>query len=581
MKKINKLLVTSFASLALFIPITYAYTKEETVYTKLKPNGSIKKTLVNEHLSGLNGDTKDVSNLKDILNINSDKPFTQEGNKITWKGVEKDLYYQGKTSKELPVKTSITYKLNGKQKKIGKILGKKGRVEIIINYNNNTCNDDICTPFVVTLGTIIPTKNNTNIEVTNGKIINNGTNNLVIAIASPSLDKSLGVEELSSLNQIIISYDTDKFELSTMYTVMTSKLIGDDDLEIFNKMDGLYDEIETFSSSSKQLMSGSKNVLNGVNVLKTGSEQVNIGSSKLNAGSKELSKSTNQVVNKVESIIDLMKNDNTSTLDDKTLSTIKEMAQNNAILSSEIQNQIATQAVLSIRNSEQYKKFLSSIDELKVNQELVENKIDEVNLLMSQTSDKNSDEYKALEMNLQTLNTSLNTITSGIESYQNMMILMEETAKNVSISVASKVAIQTAGTTAEEVSKIVASSAKEKFTLQSTEMLEQLVQGLKQINNGAKSLSDGMSNLYHGTQSLEKGSNELKNGVQSLSNGMVKFDKEGVNAISSLVNNKIKPIVSKTKNLIKLGNDYDTFTLKDEGVKGTTKFITIIDGKSK
>lgn len=581
MKKINKLLVTLLAGLVLFIPNTYAYTKEETIYTKLKSNGSIKKTMVNEHLSGLKGDTKDMSDLKEILNLNGDETFTKKGNKITWNSPKNDLYYQGKTDKELPVKTSIIYKLNGKQKKLGNILGKKGRVEIIINYENNTCDDNICTPFVLTLGTIIPNENNTNIKVSNGKVINNGSNNLVVAIASPSLDKSLGIDELSNLNQIVITFDTDKFELSTMYTVMTSKLIDDKDLEVFDKMDGLYSKVETLSSSSKQLVSGSKDVLLGVNALANGSSKVNDGFSKLNSGSKDLSKATNQAVKTVEGVINGLKNDNTPALNDESLSLIKKMAEDNAKLSTDMQNQIANQALASVKESEQYKKIVSNMSELQNNKIAVENRINEVSLLMSQITDTNSEEYKTLETTLQTLNTTLETIKSGLTTYQSMKVLMEETAKSVSVSVASQVAVQTAGTTASSVATNVASSAKEKFTVQSTTMLEQLVQGLRQINGGTKSLSNGLNELNSGTQSLENGSSELKNGAQALSDGMIKFDNEGINSITSIINKKIKPFATRLKSVVKRGNNYDTFTMKDDGVEGSTKFITIVEGRRK
>lgn len=44
-------------------------------------------------------------------------------------------------------------------------------------------------PFVVTTGTMLPTKTDSNIEVTNGKVISNGSSNIIMAIAAPDYQR--------------------------------------------------------------------------------------------------------------------------------------------------------------------------------------------------------------------------------------------------------------------------------------------------------------------------------------------------------------------------------------------------------
>ena len=53
----------------------FAYSKEETVYSKLKTNGSEKTTVVSEHLINDQNETSldDQSSLKNIKNINGKK----------------------------------------------------------------------------------------------------------------------------------------------------------------------------------------------------------------------------------------------------------------------------------------------------------------------------------------------------------------------------------------------------------------------------------------------------------------------------------------------------------------------------
>ena len=91
--------------------------KQETVYVNTDAAGQVKDVVVSDWLknSGINGTVKDVSDLTDIENVKGDEKFTQSGDSLTWNTGDKDIYYQGKTDKELPVSMNITYKLDGKE----------------------------------------------------------------------------------------------------------------------------------------------------------------------------------------------------------------------------------------------------------------------------------------------------------------------------------------------------------------------------------------------------------------------------------------------------------------------------------
>ena len=57
---------------------------------------------------------------------------------MVWQTTDgQDIYYQGKTTNSLPVSMKVTYKLDGKKTKLKDMLGKKGKVEIQIDYTNN------------------------------------------------------------------------------------------------------------------------------------------------------------------------------------------------------------------------------------------------------------------------------------------------------------------------------------------------------------------------------------------------------------------------------------------------------------
>ena len=105
----------------------FAYSKEETVYSKLKTNGSEKTTVVSEHLINDQNETSldDQSSLKNIKNINGKETFKQDGSSLVWQTTDgQDIYYQGKTTNSLPVSMKVTYKLDGKKTKLKDMLGK-------------------------------------------------------------------------------------------------------------------------------------------------------------------------------------------------------------------------------------------------------------------------------------------------------------------------------------------------------------------------------------------------------------------------------------------------------------------------
>ena len=65
--------------LAYSVPM-YAYTKDETVYSKLDQNGNNYDTIVNDHIKNEKEEEiiKDVSDLLNIENINGEEKFKQD-----------------------------------------------------------------------------------------------------------------------------------------------------------------------------------------------------------------------------------------------------------------------------------------------------------------------------------------------------------------------------------------------------------------------------------------------------------------------------------------------------------------------
>ena len=184
-----------FGTVLTYTSPIFAYTKDETVYTKLDSNGNSYSTIVNNHIKNDEKATiiNDITDLLNIENVGNDENPTTDGNKVAWKSEGEDIYYQGNTNKELPIECKIKYELNGEEIEKENIAGKSGEIKITIEYLNkdkhvvsvNGRNVTMYTPFVVVCGTIVDNSNNKSIEIKNGKAIDNGDKTTLIGISVP------------------------------------------------------------------------------------------------------------------------------------------------------------------------------------------------------------------------------------------------------------------------------------------------------------------------------------------------------------------------------------------------------------
>ena len=114
-KKIVATLLTG--TIALYTMPVFAASKDEVVYSKINGNNEDYSTIVSDKITNDQRQeyVNDLSNLLNIVNTSGDEAFTQDGNKIVWNANGNSLSYQGDTNQELPIKTTVTYKLNNEE----------------------------------------------------------------------------------------------------------------------------------------------------------------------------------------------------------------------------------------------------------------------------------------------------------------------------------------------------------------------------------------------------------------------------------------------------------------------------------
>ena len=521
-----------------------ALSKDETVYVKLSSSGKVKSISAVEHL--INDDKSDiindVTNLKNIKNLNGNEKYSLDGKNINWKSNKNDIYYQGISEEKLPIDVNVTYKFNGEVVKAKDIKGKKGHVEITINYKNNlesTINGNkLYTPFVVVSEMNLNSKDNTNIKVTNGKVISNGTMNMVVGITSPGLTDSLGVTDIN-LDTITIEYDTTKFNKEAIYLVATSKLIDNNDLINLGSVSGIKSDIDKLGSATNLLVSGASKLNDGVDKLKGGAEELSNGISAAYDG-------TNKIKSAIDESINNLNSDSSSALDDNTLNMIKQEAINGVELTEEQLNMIGNQAVEGLKSNEDYNKMKSAVDSVESNNEL---------LYLCTSGSEVPAEYKEYCV--------------AYNTYKPVVSALENTARGVAISTAKTISKTVAGEVSVKVASNVADKVKDEATKKTLDSL-----GLLSTNLGE--LSSGLGKLKNGSIELVNGIVTLKNGTLTLSNGLNTFNETGIKKLTSFINNNLTNKLDIVKSLIKLSNDYDSYSGKVDGVSGNTKFIMVI-----
>lgn len=244
--------------------------KKESVYVTAGPDGTVQKITVADWLKdsgSLTGTLKDSSNLTDITNVKGEESFDQSGKDLDWSTAGADIYYQGQSDEKLPVDLKITYTLDGQEMTAQEMLGKSGKATIHIEYKNNSKTKkkvngervDIYTPFVMVTGMILSSDIFSDVEIDNGKVINDGSNNIVIGIGTPGLSESLDLDKEYSDNlssEFTVTANVTDFEMTNTFTYGSPSLLDELNIDEIGNLDELDDKMNSLTDAAGELLDG-------------------------------------------------------------------------------------------------------------------------------------------------------------------------------------------------------------------------------------------------------------------------------------------------------------------------------------
>ena len=611
-----------------------AFTKDETVYSKIDSNGNNYNTIVNDHI--INDEQEqlinDISDLLNIKNVNGDEEFSQDGNNLAWHAEESDIYYQGESQKELPIECNVKYELDGNEITASELVGKNGKVKITIEYINkdahtvniNGKDQTLYTPFVVVCGTIIDNNNNRNIEITNGKTVDDGSKTTVIGISLPGLQESLNIskDKIDIPNTIEITMDSTDFELNNIVTYVTPKVLEENDMELFKKLDKIYNQVDTLQSSSKQIEEGANSLKEGtatyseksqefnnaVEQVSKGVSSVNQNYSKIDAGISSLNDSSATLESGAKSVSEgtLAVSENLQTISSK-LTELQTGTQ--SLKQGEVQleaglDQIIT-SVSTIQGTDNSAKITELNQLITANQDTINSLKTANETLTTQQTIEDEETKQTITTQIETNESIINLLETNIVAY-NETILTLESADMSSIKELQTAlsnlkqglqSLQTGtdtlynGTTALQTGT-GALASKTKELAQGTQSLYEgtvkMSEGTATLNSGSTQLKQGLNTLDAGgtklgtaSNQLTEGANTLSEGATTLAEGITKFNEEGIDKICDYINGDLKDISARLEKLQELSEDYNNFTMLNDGNKGNVKFIMIMDSIKK
>ena len=593
--------------------------KEETVYVVTNSTGEQQDVIVSDHLVN-KGKVKTISDettLSDIENVKGEETFKQNGDALTWDAGGNSIYYQGKTTEEVPVTMDVTYRLDDKVVSGPELQGKSGKVEIRIHYENTATYEGSTVPFIVMTGLMVTDETFKNIKVSKGKVIDDGEKLMVVGMAAPGLAQTLGIgeSELGIGSTVIITGDAEEFAVEDMMTIVTNAFFEDIDSDSIDDLD-YDDEIKQLDKGANALADGSDQLYKGLDALSDKMPDLKQGVKSLKDGSDALEKGTNDAKKGAETLSAGME-ELTGSLPSKletistNLGTIKAGSQavTNGLgelkdnldgagagataiqtglttVSGQLTGAASTAAGLDSNadtSSEACREISAKIAELKTNNTIDDDQyyaiMNAIGSDLTEIQTQNgtiSATASGLESGLKSAATALTGEESQIYNGVGQLGAGLDAAYDAVAGEDKLLAGSTAVTGGIETLQTGVNDSitamQPKLTLLNTGA-KQLKDGEVNLAGGAKQLAEGMDKLYNSADTMVNGVYQLDNGAYKLRQGMSKLYKQGIKKIVDMYNDELKGTLNDARSMLDAGKGYKTFTKLPSSMDGNVKFI--------
>ena len=602
--------------------------KEETVYVNADASGNPQQITVSNWLknAGSESSVEDQSDLTNIKNVKGDETFSENGDSLTWNTDGSDIYYQGQSNKDLPVSVKFTYLLDGQEMQPQDLVGKSGHLQIKIQYTNNEKksakvdgkNETIYSPFVMLTAMILPDDTFSNVTIDNGKVISDGSRNIVVGVGMPGLKDSLKLDTLSLStddedknsedktldidipDSVSIEADVTDFSMSSSLTVALSDLLKDIDFDDDSALDDIKDALDDLTDAATQLVDGTSDLYDGVEELDEKYGEFDDGVKELRDGTHDLSDGVGDLTDGVNTLADGAKQlqsgakdlaSGAKTLDDgagKLQSGSKDLVSG--------VSQLASGATSLQSGAGQLQsgagQLQSGAAQLQSGAGTLQSGINDytsgVDLLnagiqanMSSDSELNT-KVSQFAQGINTLAAGVNSYTAGTDSLADGVSAYVAGEQQLSQGAQALTQIQGAlstltaaldgeGETTEDL--VAASNALAQGTSTLAGSIPALKNGISQLVSGANALASGAGQLKDGAVTLADGASQVADGAGTLNESLVTLNNEAIKKMISAYNGDVKDSVERLQAAMEAATEYDSFGGKSDNTAGVTKFI--------
>lgn len=558
--------------------------KDETVYVLTGTDGAVKKIIVSDWLKNPAGSAAlmDSSLLTDVENVKGSEGYTMDsGSSRVWDAQGNDIYCQGSIDKELPVDLSVAYLLDGKAISPAELAGKSGKVTIRFEYTNrqydlveiNGKEEKIYVPFAMLTGLLLDNETFSNVEVSNGKIYNDGDRTAVIGLAFPGLQENLALDagRLEIPDYVEITADVENFELGNTVTLAAGDVFGSVDTSELDSMEDLGESLSDLTDAMDQLMDGSSalydglctlldrsgELVDGINQLTAGMQALQNGAGDLAAGAQALQTGSGDLAEGVQAVQGGIGSlaEGAGQLQDGAANL--QTGLDALTASSEQINGGARQVFDTLLASTSAQLASAGLDLPALTAENYETVLDGVIASMPQGSES----VAALKASLDNYNVfyqGLQSYTAGVAEAAGGAGQLTNGAANLADG-AEQLQEGAAGLTggAEQLRDGAAS----------------LAGGAEQLSDGIDQVSNGANQLQAGAPALVDGITQLRDGAMQLSDGLKEFNEKGVQKLVDAVDGDLGGLIDRIQATADVSKNYRSFSGLSDGMDGQVKFV--------
>lgn len=536
--------------------------KDETVKVSVDAAGAVQDVTVQATLKNGDGSAalRDEADLSGVeLSDDDDKTaFEQEGTTLYWDAQGDDVAYKGTSEKRPPVSMSISYTLDGQEVSPDELLGKSGRVVMTYRFTNESVGFGVSgaskVPFVCMSGITLPSDVFSNVSVDNGKVMDGSDSTVVVGIAMPGLQSSLGLggstfSDLDIPEEFSVTADVEGFELGQTVTYVSSDLLSDIDTgslglgDTSSQMSSLQEAMNTLVEGSDTLAQGLTSLAQGATALDGGLGQLQASTSKLPDATKSLSAGAAGVSDGLAATLAAAQG----------LSGQASAAATNAGVASQ-----KAQAV-----SEGVSSSKKSLENLVADLQAIKSSLDATAAHITDETQR-----KAVEAESAKLYNQIASLQSAIDALPTQSAADAASAvgglaaEDVAVAQTAAAIVGAAGDGSQGASGLTALSAG----------AAQVASGAAQMEQASGALSSGVSQLKQGSSQLAAGNAAAAQGNYQLSAGLRTFNEEGVSKIVEVFGTELGDVSGRLETTKQLGLDYTNFSGITQGTKGSVVF---------